>query len=297
LVGTPHATTYAGYGGVSYVVFGKATGFDRALEVSELDGVNGFRLHGAEFDQSGYSVADAGDVNRDGFSDLIIGAYMADPNGLWDAGASYVFFGVKPTDAVSRTGTIADQTLAGGLGNDTLRGLGGNDALWGHSGNDRMIGGTGNDIIRAHSGDDILRGDAGDDALSGGSGSDVLIGGEGRDRLRGGYGADVFDFNALGESGVSAASRDVIIDFISDSMGDPSNADRINLATVDAIAGGADDAFSFVGEAKFTGLGQVRSFQVNGNTFVDVNVTGDNAPDMRIVIRGLVSLEVSDFIL
>ena len=39
-------------------------------------------------------VSAAGDVNGDGFADLIVGAYQADPNGT-DIGATYVVFG-KP---------------------------------------------------------------------------------------------------------------------------------------------------------------------------------------------------------
>ena len=54
---------------------------------------NGFKLSGAAAgDFSGCSVASAGDVNGDGFADLIVGAYGADPNGI-HSGASYVVFG------------------------------------------------------------------------------------------------------------------------------------------------------------------------------------------------------------
>ena len=38
------------------------------------------------------SVSGAGDVNGDGFDDLIVGAFRADPNGS-HSGASYVVFG------------------------------------------------------------------------------------------------------------------------------------------------------------------------------------------------------------
>ena len=44
-------------------------------------------------DVSGFSVSSAGDVNGDGFGDLIIGAPLADPNGTSAAGSSFVLFG------------------------------------------------------------------------------------------------------------------------------------------------------------------------------------------------------------
>jgi hypothetical protein len=59
-----------------------------------LNGSNGFAINGiAANDESGYSVSSAGDVNGDGFDDLIIGARFADPNGIDLAGQSYVVFG------------------------------------------------------------------------------------------------------------------------------------------------------------------------------------------------------------
>ncbi|MBI2993729.1 MAG: FG-GAP repeat protein, partial [Gammaproteobacteria bacterium] len=80
--------------GESYVVFGKASGFNASVDLDALDGTNGFRLDGIDvFDFSGRSVASAGDVNGDGFDDVIIGANRADPGGDSDAGESYVVFG------------------------------------------------------------------------------------------------------------------------------------------------------------------------------------------------------------
>ena len=58
------------------MVFGKASGFASSLELSALDGSNGFQINGeAAGDHSGRSVAGAGDVNGDGFADLIVGAH------------------------------------------------------------------------------------------------------------------------------------------------------------------------------------------------------------------------------
>ena len=46
-----------------------------SINLASLDGSTGFRLAGVgNDDYSGYSVASAGDVNGDGFADLIVGA-------------------------------------------------------------------------------------------------------------------------------------------------------------------------------------------------------------------------------
>jgi hypothetical protein len=67
--------------------------FGSVFELSSLDGTNGFQINGeAALDRSGYSASDAGDVNGDGFDDILIGAYGVDSNGEF-FGASYVIFG------------------------------------------------------------------------------------------------------------------------------------------------------------------------------------------------------------
>jgi VCBS repeat-containing protein len=86
----------AQYEGESYVVFGKASWAGTpALDLATLDGTNGFRLIGADGnDQSGYSVSSAGDVNGDGFADLIVGAPLAEAIGGGESeGESYLVFG------------------------------------------------------------------------------------------------------------------------------------------------------------------------------------------------------------
>jgi len=84
-----------GNAGRSYVVFGgPAVGVGGVLNLSSLNGINGFVLNGIDGnDRSGWSVSSAGDVNGDGLDDLIIGAAQADPNGQPDAGEAYVVFG------------------------------------------------------------------------------------------------------------------------------------------------------------------------------------------------------------
>jgi hypothetical protein len=65
------------------------------VDLGDLAG-QGFRIGGIdESDQSGVSVSGAGDVNGDGFADVIVGAELARPGGDTFAGESYVVFG-KP---------------------------------------------------------------------------------------------------------------------------------------------------------------------------------------------------------
>ncbi len=71
-------------------------------------------------DFAGRSVSSAGDINNDGFDDLIIGALCVYPGGDTNAGAN---------------------EITGNSGNDQLKGLGGNDRLDGGKGADDMIGG------------------------------------------------------------------------------------------------------------------------------------------------------------
>ena len=83
--------------GDSYVVFGKASGFAAEIDLAAVAAGNGgFVIHGQDVgDHSGYSVSSAGDINGDGFDDLIIGASCGDGPGNTRvfAGDSYVVFG------------------------------------------------------------------------------------------------------------------------------------------------------------------------------------------------------------
>lgn len=93
LVGAPFADAGGAYSGASYVVFGRASGLAAALNVAALNGTDGFQIIGQSAnDLSGFSVAGAGDVNGDGFADVVVGASQADPTGSY-SGASYVVFG------------------------------------------------------------------------------------------------------------------------------------------------------------------------------------------------------------
>ena len=68
------------------------TGTDDGIDLATLTAAQGFRIFGADAgDRSGFSVSSAGDVNGDGFDDLIVGARGGDASGnaKSDAGESY----------------------------------------------------------------------------------------------------------------------------------------------------------------------------------------------------------------
>jgi len=141
--------------GESYVVFGQATGFGASIELSALNGTNGFVINGIDGgDRSGISVSSAGDVNGDGFDDLIVGADSASPNGP-SSGESYIIFGAAFGNGVI-FGTTGDDIINGTAGADIIRGRDGNDTLIGLDGNDRLEGGGQNDTLTGGAGLDTF---------------------------------------------------------------------------------------------------------------------------------------------
>ncbi|WP_108302734.1 VCBS domain-containing protein, partial [Limnohabitans sp. JirII-29] len=101
--------------GVSYVVFGKSDSTMVTLDASALSS-GGFMINGqCSGDQSGYSVSAAGDVNGDGFADVVVGALYADPSGRTDAGRSYVVFGKSTSTAIDLSALATTSSPSGGF--------------------------------------------------------------------------------------------------------------------------------------------------------------------------------------
>jgi hypothetical protein len=230
--------------GAAYVVFGSAGGFGASLELAALDGSNGFQISGeAHYDYAGRSVSGAGDMNGDGFSDLLVGAYQADAGGT-GSGASYVVYGGDFGGAVD---------FLGGTGADQLKGSAAAEVF---------VGGGGNDYLQGGGGADVFRGGAGNDAvwLNSAAFADIDGGSGNNDRLVLYGGADL-DLTAIANSRISGIEMitlgsgvgpgDLVL-----SLGDLLDlSDTSNTLTVN---GAADD-----------------SVRVSGGGWTDAGVAGD----------------------
>ncbi|MES2644500.1 MAG: FG-GAP-like repeat-containing protein, partial [Myxococcota bacterium] len=98
------ADYYSSSTGRAYVFEGSATGVATGIATTADTALTG----GAMFDNFAYSVSGAGDVDGDGYDDVIVGAYQYSLG----TGRAYVFQG-SATGVASRSTTTADTTLTG----------------------------------------------------------------------------------------------------------------------------------------------------------------------------------------
>ncbi|SOD18868.1 integrin alpha [Nitrosomonas ureae] len=214
-----------GYG-ISYVVFGKASGFSATMDLSKLNGSNGFRLNVVNAnDTRGSSVSTAGDVNGDGFDDLIVGA----PRSSY-SGSSYIIFGRSDfTDGkvVDFPGTPGDDIFTGTKAAERFEGGAGNDRMIGRGGADSFEGGAGNDYIRIL-GDDFQ-------LVDGGTGTDILgLAGSGFnlnlssviDKI---HGIETIGLYGVGDNSLTLTAQDVI------DLSDTTNTLKIKGNTGDSV--------------------------------------------------------------
>jgi len=140
---------YGNYGGESYVVFGSSDQFASKLNLSTLNGTNGFTIKGLDqWDKLGVSVSKAGDINGDRIDDLIIGASGANVQNNDDAGASYVVFG--SSDQFARN---LDLKTLDGTNGFVISGINIQDELGGSVSNAGDVNGDGiDDLIVGASG-------------------------------------------------------------------------------------------------------------------------------------------------
>eukprot|EP01030_Chromulinospumella_sphaerica_P023624 gene23624-biopygen21077 len=86
IIGAPAASINGSESGAAWVLFGKNTAvagaFAATVQLSALNGTTGFQINGqAQGDVAGSVVAAAGDLNGDGFDDVIVTTYRTDEHG------------------------------------------------------------------------------------------------------------------------------------------------------------------------------------------------------------------------
>lgn len=148
IVGAPLGDNSDGSAGEAYVIFGGAgnLGVDvsgrQVIDVSNLSDQRGFIIEGAGFvNNAGASVSAAGDVNGDGFADLLVGAPGNSQNGT-GAGAAYIVFGgatgTEDLVQISETGTANADNFTGNAGDDIFDNISLNDVVSSGAGNDQV---------------------------------------------------------------------------------------------------------------------------------------------------------------
>lgn len=241
IIGAPYASTGKGNRnpGRGYVVFGAVDGFPERLDLGSLDGRNGFAINGisdpnpvipsiTEESNTGRSVSGAGDINSDGFDDIIFGApHKTTANGNF-SGQSYVVFGAADSfpaaielanlngfngfalSGVMKQGFSGGSVSAAGdvngdghedivIGDRRVEVDGGRltgqsyVVLGGPMVGSPITGTDGDDTLKGTDLGESIKGLGGKDLIRGKGGPDTIFGNQGNDRLYGGKGADVID--------------------------------------------------------------------------------------------------------
>jgi Ca2+-binding RTX toxin-like protein len=159
------------------------------------------------------------------------------------------------------------------------------------AGNVKGYGNALDNAIVGNAGNNILLGRDGNDSLKGQAGNDQIVGGVGADQLSGGSEADAFRFLSLNDSTVASTGRDTLIDFST------VQGDKIDLSAIDAVAGAiGNQQFTFIGSAAFSGTsGELRFQQIGANLLVSGDVNGNGVADFALVLKGVASLQATDF--
>ena len=296
-VGTGISTGPYKYGSLTYnSVF--------ATENFATSGTKAFVTGVAINDKNGNNFYDVGEA-RGGVTVSVSTGGVADGSAVTEAAGGY---GVAVTPSGTHSVTFSGGGLAASV--NVLVSNGSLNAKVDLSGTNKILvdssvtlGSGAKDAVLLGVANINATGNALDNVIAGNKGANILTGGAGRDTLTGGLGADTFKFNFTSDSGVAAATRDIITDFTHNNT--LALSDRIDLFAIDAntkIAG--DNAFIWVNNAAFSGAaGQLHyrtedlAGTVNDKTVVEGDVNGDRVADFTIELTGLKALQAADFIL
>jgi serralysin len=269
----------------------KFTGGSQAEVISDYDGADIYNLGGGND-----TYIATGNEGSDGI-DIVNGGAGIDTYKALSA-TNPVFINL---DTVPHNGLPANRAF----GNDVAGGAA--DIVTNF---ENVLGTLFDDIIYGNAADNVLNGIEGSDELFGLAGNDTLMsgreptvldGGRGKDTLTGGHDHDVFKYDSLKDSGVTKATRDVIIDF-------QHIDDTIDLSGIDAntlVPG--DQAFTYLNNGdsiatpavNFTGAaGELRSYWNAEGQVIQGDVNGDKIADFSIQISDpthLIHVTSTDF--
>jgi hypothetical protein len=358
IAGAPKNDSGGQDAGRAYILLGGPVGVSGSLQLPLVDDVPDFTFTGeVAFDQFGGSVASAGDVNGDGYEDVIVGASMNDAGGVAtdNRGRAYVFFmgpGADTTADLILTGQASDDrfgTVVAGAGD--LNGDGYDDVIVGAPNNDAggapadnrgrayvFLGGPGPDaaadltLTGLAAGDNfgVAAASAGD--VNGDGYDDVVVGAEMNDAAAGNAGAAYLfyggpsgaGFNAVADLTLTGTAIDDHFGHTVAGAGDVNGDgyDDLVIGAPDNDTGfaGAGQAYLYLGGANadasadltFTGaftndglgVSVASAGDVNGDGFADVilgiwggDPNGGNSGEVAVMLGGTTANAVVDLTL
>jgi len=273
-----------------------------------FDGINGSILHtfygDSSGDQFGRSVSGAGDVNGDGFDDLIVGAYADDNNGR-NSGSARVFSGTDGSIlhtfdgdsvddwfgfAVSSAGDVNGDGLA-----DLIVGAYRDDNNGSGSGSARVFSGANGSVLYTFNGDSVSdafgwsvsgAGDVNGDGLA-----DLIVGAYGDDNNAGDSGSARV-FSGANGSALYIFNGDSEADYFGISVSDAGDVNGDGLADLIVGAPFDDNLGSSSGSARvFSGANGSVLYTFNGDSAEDEfgfsvsgagDVNGDGLADLIV---------------
>ncbi|MDF0552331.1 hypothetical protein [Kamptonema sp. UHCC 0994] len=319
VIGAPGATVGDQINaGKTYVIFGKKDAFPVIVNPAELNGSNGFTIFGFDAEGSaGNAVSYAGDINKDGFDDLLIGASSANSDDKNNAGKTFVVFGSKEfpanfslAEANGKNALVLNGVETDGLvgtavsGGGDINGDGIDDIIVGAPGSlfqdypgksYAVFGSRGFGFANPNNGlegtvqDDIINGAQEDDTISGRQGNDKIFGNVGQDVLSGNLNDDYLDAEKGQDILIGGDGNDSLFGGLGNDVlkGDNGN-DILTGVDINAINPGIEeiDTLTGGGGSDIFVLGDVNNtYYDNGDTDYAL-ITDFNASEDSIQLNG-----------